>query len=164
MLEKKINEEIISKQIILIDTNNIKIGVVDIDKALHMAYGFGLDLVQMNDEDMPVCKMLDYKKYLYEATKAMKKMKKQSETKDLIFRPNTFINDLNRIIKQAQKFIENDDSVRFTVRFKGREVTYLNKAVQSFDIILNELIIPKNYTIKRDEYVNNNRMVLLISK
>lgn len=164
MLEKKINREILSKQVVLIDMTNTKIGIVDINKALSVADDSGLDLVQMNDDDIPVCKMLNYQKYLFEMKKAMKKMKKPSETKDLMFRPNTFINDLNRMIKQAQKFIEDEDNVRFTVRFKGREVSFVDNAIKSFDFILNELKIPTNYNIKKDENVNNNKMVLLISK
>lgn len=164
MIEKKINESIVAKSVVLIGVDNVKIGEVDLKTALRIADDNEMDLVQMNDEDVPVCKILNYSKMLYEQKKAMKQNKThKTETKELGFRPNIFINDLLRLIKKAQECVDDGDNVKFTVKLKGRELNNINNVVKSFDLIESSVKLPKGYSFKRDN-ISDGKMIFTISK
>jgi translation initiation factor IF-3 len=171
VFEKLKNEEILKaefRNLTVIDEDGNKVGVVKPNDAIKLAYDKNLDLVMVGDinAENPVCKIMDYSKYIYDMKKKNKNKNNNNHNiiKELCFRPNTFINDLQRLVKQAQGFIDDNMSVRFTVQFKGREVSFAHKALESFNYIEKELKLPKGYTIKRQDVVNNNKMTLLISK
>ena len=170
MFEKLKNEEILKaefRNLTVIDEDGNNVGVVKPNDAIKLAYDKNLDLVMVGDinSENPVCKIMDYSKYLYDMKKKNKnKNSNNNITKELCFRPNTFINDLQRLVKQAQGFVDDNMSVRFTVQFKGREVSFAYKALESFNYIEKEIKLPKGYNIKRQDVVNNNKMTLLISK
>lgn len=103
-------------------------GIMNTRDALKMAQDANLDLVEINPKaSPPVCKIIDYGKYKYDEKKKQaeaKKNQKIQELKELTFRPNTDENDLNHKLSQAKEFIEEGHKVKFTVRFKGREITH----------------------------------------
>ena len=160
-----INKTIISKTVRLISSDSKNLGLMSTTKALDMAMDEGLDLVQISDGDEPTCKILDYQKHVYEQKKLKKKNKKNTvENKELQFRPNTDVNDIERLIKKAQKFIDAGNNVKFIVRFKGREVTFNDNVIASFDKITKSLVLPKLYKISNDVVVKGNRMGLYVTR
>ncbi|MDC3143417.1 translation initiation factor IF-3 [Pelagibacteraceae bacterium] len=121
----RVNERITSDTVRLINEKGENIGIVEISEALTKAESAGLDLVEISPNvTPPVCKILDFGKYKYEAQKkASVAKKKQKETilKEIKMRPGTDVHDYNFKVKAAQKFIKSGDKVKFTIRFKGRE-------------------------------------------
>ena len=100
------------------------------NKAISIAKEEGLDLIEIAPKaNPPVCKIIDMGKYKYEAQKKAskaKKKQKKSELKEIKLRPVTETHDYNFKIKHAQKFLSKGDKVKFTIRFKGRELMHSN--------------------------------------
>jgi len=163
-MNKIINNEITAKRVILIGTSGEQLGEMSFSEAYKIADEYSLDLVQMNDTDIPVCKIMNYSKLVYESKKKNKIKNKKPEMKELKLRPTTDKNDLKRLINQANGFIEKSNNVKFTVQFRGREIYNIDNALLNFDFIQENVKILKGYSIKRDEIVNNKKMVLIISK
>ena len=97
-------------------------------EAMKIAENLGLDLVEIQPNvDPPVCKILDYGKYKYEAQKRKNEAKKKQkiiEVKEIKLRPNIDSNDFIVKMKQVKKFIDNGDKVKITLRFRGREMAH----------------------------------------
>lgn len=114
-----------------------QLGVLSIDEALKTAFNLGLDLVEIQPNvDPPVCKILDYGKYKYEAQKRKNEAKKKQkiiEIKEIKLRPNIDSNDFLVKMKQVKKFIDNGDKVKITLRFRGREMAHQDIGVSVLD-------------------------------
>mgnify|MGYP003146886055 CR=1 FL=1 len=99
-----------------------------VEKALELAQRRGLDLVEVAPEaDPPVCKIIDYGKFRYEAQKREKEARRKSQTVDLKevrFRPHTDDHDFNFKVKHARGFLEGGDKVKAWVQFRGRDIIY----------------------------------------
>tara|TARA_Y100001970_G_C14082118_1_gene775299 strand:- start:214 stop:672 length:459 start_codon:yes stop_codon:yes gene_type:complete len=111
----------------LIDSEGNKRGVMDLNSALNIAQESNLDLVQISDSgDAPVCKILDFGKYLYQKQKKIKKNKKNQHiihVKEIRLRLNTGQHDLITKLNKAKKFLEDGNKIKFSIRFRGREIT-----------------------------------------
>ena len=107
---------------------NVEVGVYDTQTALRMAQDQGLDLVEISPQaDPPVCKIIDYNKFLYEKKKREKEMKaksKVSEVKEIRFTPNTDDHDFDFKSKHAQNFLKDGNKVKAYVQFKGRAIMF----------------------------------------
>ena len=108
------------------------LGVMATQEALRLARSDGLDLVEINPKaSPPVCKILDYGKYKYEEKKKAAETKRKQttvEVKEVKLRPKTDDHDLNFKARAARRFIEDGNKVKFTVRFRGREIAHPQKA------------------------------------
>jgi translation initiation factor IF-3 len=126
----RINGAIRAPKIRLIDENGEMVGEVSPAEALELAEKAGLDLVEISpNATPPVCKILDYGKYKYEQQKkAAEARKKQKviEVKELKMRPGIEEHDYQVKLKAAKKFIEAEDKVKFTLRFRGREMAHVD--------------------------------------
>ena len=111
--------------------DNIEVGVYPIQEALKMAQEQGLDLVEISpNADPPVCKIIDYNKFLYEKKKKEKEMKaksKASEVKEIRFTPNTDDHDFDFKAKHAEKFLKDGNKVKAYVQFKGRAIQFKDR-------------------------------------
>ena len=107
---------------------NIEVGVYSIQEAQKIAQEQGLDLVEISpNADPPVCKVIDYNKFLYEKKKKEKEMKaksKASEVKEIRFTPNTDDHDFDFKAKHAEKFLKDGNKVKAYVQFKGRAIQF----------------------------------------
>jgi translation initiation factor IF-3 len=107
---------------------NVEVGVYDTQAAQRMAQDQGLDLVEISPQaDPPVCKIIDYNKFLYEKKKKEKEMKaksKVSEVKEIRFTPNTDDHDFDFKSKHAQNFLKDGNKVKAYVQFKGRAIMF----------------------------------------
>lgn len=108
--------------------DNVEVGVYSIQEALRFATDQGLDLVEISpNADPPVCKIIDYNKFLYEKKKKEKEMKansKVSEVKEIRFTPNTDDHDFNFKAKHAEDFLKEGNKVKAYVQFKGRAIMF----------------------------------------
>ena len=131
----KINERIRALEVQVISSDGKNLGTLPTRKAIEIARQEGLDLIEISpNANPPVCKIIDIGKYKYDLQKKAKKTKKKQKIinlKEIKLRPVTETHDYNFKIKNAQKFLEKGDKVKFTVRFKGREMqhTHLGKVL-----------------------------------
>ncbi|MBN7769687.1 translation initiation factor IF-3 [Marinobacter daepoensis] len=122
-----INENIDATEVRLIDAEGNQVGIVPIEDALRMAEEATLDLVQVTDSDPIVCKIMDYGKKIFEEKKAKaaaKKKQKQTQVKELKFRPGTDEGDYQVKLRNLIRFLENGDRGKITIRFRGREMAH----------------------------------------
>jgi translation initiation factor IF-3 len=107
---------------------NITPGIVSLAEAMKIADELGLDLVEISPgANPPVCRCIDYNKFLYEEKKKKKEMKakaKTSEVKEIRFTPNTDDHDFDFKVKHAEKFLEDGNKVKAHVQFKGRAIMF----------------------------------------
>lgn len=126
-----INEQIRFAEVQVIDEKGEKIGKMSTGKALDMAYEKGLDLVLVSpNKDNPVCKMLNYSKYKFEMAKKAKEARKNQkiiEIKEIRLSPNIDKHDLEVKAKNANKFIASGNKVKVSMRFRGRELNFVNQ-------------------------------------
>jgi translation initiation factor IF-3 len=124
----RINQEIRSREVQLIDSTGDNKGVVDFQTAMGMAEAAGLDLVEIApNSSPPVCKILDYGKYKYQAQKkAAEARKKQKivEVKEIKLRPMIDDHDYDVKMRSMKRFFEEGDKVKITLRFRGRELAH----------------------------------------
>jgi translation initiation factor IF-3 len=124
----RINEEISVLRVRLVDERGGMVGVVERSEALTMAADAGLDLVEIAPgADPPVCKILDYGKFKYEEQKKKNEARKKQkiiEVKEIKLRPSIDIHDYAVKMRSMNKFIEEGDKVKVTMRFRGRELAH----------------------------------------
>ncbi|MBL6718900.1 MAG: translation initiation factor IF-3 [Pseudomonadota bacterium] len=123
-----INEAIEATEVRLIDSTGEQLGIVPRDEALAIAQNRGLDLVLMAAEATPpVCRILDYGKMVFEAKKEknlQKKRQKQTQVKEMKFRPGTEEADYQVKLRNLTRFLEDGDKAKVTLRFRGRELLH----------------------------------------
>ena len=123
----RINEQIRVPRVRLVG-DNVEVGIYDTRKALQIADELELDLVEISPNgDPPVCKILDYQKYVYQQKKKLKEMKSNSksvEIKEIRFGPNTDEHDFQFKLRHAQEFLKNGNKVKASIFFKGRSINF----------------------------------------
>ena len=124
------NHRINSQEVQVIASSGENLGIMNTTKAISIAKEEGLDLIEIApNANPPVCKIIDMGKFKYEAQKKANKAKKRQkkiELKEIKLRPVTEVHDYNFKLKNAQKFLSKGDKVKFTIRFKGRELMHSN--------------------------------------
>jgi len=124
----------------LIGPDNEQLGVVNIREALDSAKEQGLDLIEIAaTANPPVCRIMDYGKYKYDTAKKEKEAhakQKGGDLKGIYLRPGTDDHDLEFKLKNALKFLKDGDKVKFTVRFRSREITHPEFAKQLLDKVV----------------------------
>jgi translation initiation factor IF-3 len=125
---------------VIIDSTGEMLGVLPTHEALRRAGDLGLDLVEVNPKaEPPVCKILDYGKFKYEEKKKAGEAKRKQtvvDVKEVKLRPKTDDHDLDFKVRAARRFIEAGHKVKFTVRFRGREITHPEKAQEQLNIVI----------------------------
>ena len=126
--EPRMNDEIRTPTIRLIDPEGNMIGVVPVKQGLAMAEQYGLDLVEISpDAEPPVAKIMDFGKHIYEAKKqqaAAKKNQVRTQVKEMKFRPGTEEGDYQVKLRNLVRFLEHGDKAKVTLRFRGREMAH----------------------------------------
>lgn len=127
----------------LIDANGENVGIVTMDEALQAAYDADMDLVEIAPQaDPPVCRVIDYGKFMYERTKKEKEAKKAQKTieiKEIRLRPKTTDHHKSFKIRDARRWLEEGKKVRVRVRFRGRERDYPEIAIADLNEIAEAL-------------------------
>ncbi|MDF3055000.1 MAG: translation initiation factor [Gammaproteobacteria bacterium] len=127
----------------LIGATGEKIGVTQLRDALNQAQAENLDLVEISPNgDPPVCRIMDFGKYRFEQSKKQMRHKrklKQVQLKELKMRPGTDIGDYQVKMRKAVEFLKEGDKVKFTVRFRGREISFQNLGAEMLERIQKDL-------------------------
>ena len=136
------NERIRAQEVQVINSQGQNLGTLRLKEAIEAAKQEGLDLIEISpNANPPVCKIIDIGKYKYDLQKKANKARKKQKIinlKEIKLRPVTEIHDYNFKIKNAQKFLEKGDKVKFTVRFKGREMQHTDLGNKLMDRIITD--------------------------
>ena len=140
----KTNDRIRSLEVQVIGSDGKNLGILKTQEAINIAKQEGLDLIEISpNAKPPVCKIIDIGKYKYDLQKKANKAKKKQKVislKEIKLRPVTDIHDYNFKIKNAQKFLTKGDKVKFTVKFKGREMQHTNLGYELMKRIINDTL------------------------
>jgi translation initiation factor IF-3 len=130
----KINDQITTDPIRVIDSEGVMLGILSLKEGIEKAEEVGLDLVEVSpNAKPPVCKIIEYGKFKYAAQKKAaeaRKKQKTVEVKEIKFRPNIDTNDYEIKMRSVRKFISSGDKVKITMRFRGREMTHQDIGVK----------------------------------
>jgi translation initiation factor IF-3 len=141
--KNRINEDITANEVRLIDINGEQAGIVSLSEAQAMADEAGVDLVEISpNAEPPVCKVMDYGKFLFEKSKEQKEQKKkqkQIQVKEVKFRPGTDIGDYEVKLRNLRKFLEGGDKAKVTIRFRGREMAHQEIGIELLNRIKTDL-------------------------
>ena len=161
----RINEQIKSDTVRLISNDGDQLGVVSLQDALNKADNVGLDLVEISpNTNPPVCKILDYGKYIYEKQKLETKNKKKQHVihvKEIRVRPNTGDHDLLTKLSRAKKFLEAGDKVKITVMYRGREMARQDMGVNTLNRVVD--ILDDFAEIDKQANMEGRRLSLILS-
>jgi len=149
----------------LIGSRGEQIGVVDRNEALNMAADEGLDLVEVSpNAEPPVCKIMDYGKYLYQKKRKVRQSSQKQATtqmKELRFRPETDPHDLEIKVNKARKFLEKGNRVQFTVFFRGRQMMHRDQGYEALESVTEALDdIAK---VEREPKFSGKRLTMVVA-
>ncbi|HEY1045078.1 MAG TPA: translation initiation factor IF-3 [Bacteroidia bacterium] len=161
----KINRYI-SADTVRVVGDGVEPAVYSIDKALKMAEEMGLDLVEISpNAEPPVCKIVDYNKFLYEQKKKQKELKANAvvnEVKEIRFGPNTDEHDVDFKLKHATKFLNEGAKVRAYVFFKGRTIVYKERGEELLMRFANKLIEDGIAKLESTPKQEGKKMIILL--
>lgn len=139
----RVNDMIDVPEVRLIDENGDNIGVVSIQRAIELAENAGLDLAELSpNAKPPVCKILDFGKYKYEAQKkanVARKRQKTIEVKEIKMRPGIETHDYDVKMRSIHRFISEGDKVKVTLRFRGREMVHQDRGMNVLQRVREDL-------------------------
>lgn len=139
----RVNDQIDVEKVRVIDADGEMVGVITVEEGVELAFEVGLDLVEVSPHaDPPVCKILDYGKFKYEAQKKANEARKKQkviEVKEIKMRPGIDEHDYQTKMKAVRKFLENGDKVKMTIRFRGREMTHQDLGMKVLDRVRDDL-------------------------
>lgn len=160
-----INEQIFAKEVRLIGSESEQLGVVSITQARSMAEEQGLDLVLMSpNSNPPVCKIMDYGKYKFDAIKKEKELKKNQnivDLKEVQLSMTIDTHDLQTKAKHANRFLTGGDKVKIVLRMKGRQQAYAKNGIE---IVKNFFeMCSENGTVDKAPEIMGKNIVLIVS-
>jgi translation initiation factor IF-3 len=139
----RINNRIRAREVRLIAEDGEQVGIIDVREAQRLAEERELDLVEVApNANPPVCRLMDYGKFRYEQSKKdreARKHQKQTELKEVRLRPKTDEHDIAVKAKRARRFLQAGDKVKFTLRFRGRELAHTNIGREILDQLIEQL-------------------------
>ena len=134
------------------------------EEALANAEGVGLDLVEVSATEPPVCKIMDYGKYRYKQSKKLHDAKKSQtiiQVKEIKLKSKTEEHDVQVKIKHIKKFLKNNDKVKISMMFRGREIAFTEIGRKLMDEIKNELV--NECIIDQEPRLEGRNMVMIVS-
>ena len=139
----RVNEDIDVSNVRVVDANAEQLGVLPIERALQLAAEAGLDLVEVApNADPPVCKILDYGKFKYEAQKKKNEARKKQkiiDVKEIKMRPSIDEHDYQVKMRNMRRFLDDGDKVKVTIRFRGREMAHQELGMKVLDRVREDL-------------------------
>nr|P33319.1 RecName: Full=Translation initiation factor IF-3 [Proteus hauseri]AAC36812.1 translation initiation factor IF3 [Proteus vulgaris] len=164
--QNRINSEIRAHEVRLTGLDGEQIGVVSLKEALEKAEEAGADLVEISpNAEPPVCRIMDYGKFLYEKSKTLKEQKKEQkviQVKEVKFRPGTDEGDYQVKLRNLIRFLEDGDKAKVTLRFRGREMAHQQIGMEVLNRIrqdLDELATVESFPNK----IEGRQMIMVLA-
>ncbi|WP_071783235.1 MULTISPECIES: translation initiation factor IF-3 [Leminorella] len=162
----RINTEIRAREVRLTGIDGEQIGIVSLNEALQKAEEAGVDLVEISpNAEPPVCRIMDYGKFLYEKSKATKEQKKKQkvvQVKEIKFRPGTDDGDYQVKLRSLVRFLEEGDKAKITLRFRGREMAHQQIGMEVLNRVrddLAELAVVESYPSR----IEGRQMIMVLA-
>ena len=159
------NGQIKSDPVRLIDETGAQMGIVSIEQAMDMAAERGLDLAEISpNAEPPVCRLLDYGKFLYNESKKRqesKKKQKQTTVKEVKYRPGTDVGDYDVKMRNVVKFLTEGNKVKLTMRFRGREMAHRELGLQMLERIRDD--VEELAVVEAKPSLEGRQMVMVIA-
>ncbi len=150
--EARLNDAITARRVRVIGADGEAVGIVSLDEAKQLAYDADLDLVEISpNAEPPVCKVMDYGKYIFEINKKQqiaKKNQKQIQVKEIKFRPGTDEGDYQVKLRSLIKFLNEGDKTKITLRYRGREMAHKEigmDLLKRIEVDLEELAVVEQF-------------------
>jgi len=161
----RLNADITAPEVRLIGSDGEQIGIVTIEEALEKAREATLDLVEIvPNAEPPVCRIMDYGKYVFEQKKqkqAAKKKQKQVQVKEMKFRPHTGEGDYQVKLRNVRRFLEDGDRAKITMRFRGREHAHRELGLDVLRRVEKDL--EEIATVEQQPAMEGRQMVMVIA-
>ncbi|VFP85694.1 Translation initiation factor IF-3 [Buchnera aphidicola (Cinara pseudotaxifoliae)] len=162
----RVNYEIRSAEVRLTGLKGESLGIVSIHQALEKAKIQGFDLVEISPNSKPpVCRIMNYGKFLYEKNKALKKQKKKQrivQIKEIKFRPNTDEGDYQVKLRNLIRFLKDGNKIKITLRFRGREMTHKDIGINMLNRLKNDLST-LTYVESFPTRIEGRQMIMILS-
>jgi len=139
-------------------------GVITLEEALANAESVGLDLVEVSATEPPVCKIMDYGKYRYKQSKKLHDAKKSQtiiQVKEIKLKPKTEDHDVQVKLKHIKKFLKDNNKVKISMMFRGREIAFTEIGRKLMDEVKNELV--NEGIIDQEPRLEGRNMVMIVS-
>lgn len=163
--EPRVNRRIRGPELRVIDPDGEQLGIMDIEDALDRAEEAGLDLVEVAPmAKPPVCRIMDYGKYKYQQKKRSAEAKKKSarvELKEVKLRPKTDDHDFLTKVRHARSFLEEGNKVKFTIMFRGREITH--PEIASRMLVRAAELLTDAADVEQDGRLEGRNMTMMLS-
>jgi translation initiation factor IF-3 len=160
-----VNQDINAESIRVVGDDGEMLGVMSVDQALAKAEEIGLDLVEISpNSDPPVCKILDYGKFKYQAQKKANEARKKQkiiEVKEIKMRPSIERHDYDVKMRAINKFLDEGDKVKVTIRFRGREFLHQELGMQMLQRVRDE--IEEKAKVEAVPKMEGRQMVMVVA-
>jgi translation initiation factor IF-3 len=160
-----VNERILAPEVRVINPEGEQVGIVSIEKALVLAEEASLDLVEISpNAEPPVCRIMDYGKFRFEENKKLqtqRKKTKQTQVKEIKFRPGTDIGDYKIKLKKLIEFLEEGDRTKVTLRFRGREMAHQELGMELLMRVKADLA--EHGTVEQEPKMEGRLMVMVLA-
>jgi len=161
----RLNRDITAAEVRLIGADGDQVGIVSIEEAMRTAADADLDLVEIvPNAEPPVCRIMDYGKFVFEAKKQkqeQRKKQKQVQVKEVKFRPGTDIGDYKVKLRNLTKFLENGDKCKVTMRFRGREHAHRELGLELLERVESDL--QEISQVEQRPMMEGRQMVMVLS-
>ncbi|HER26243.1 MAG TPA: translation initiation factor IF-3 [Rhodospirillales bacterium] len=161
----RVNDMIDAPQVRVVGADGEMVGVISVEEGIELALDSGLDLVEVSpNADPPVCKVLDYGKYKYEEQKKRNEARKKQkviEVKEIKMRPGIDVHDYEVKMRNANRFLGHGDKVKFTIRFRGREMAHQGLGMDVLNRIKEEL--EDQIKIEQFPRIEGRLMVMIVA-
>lgn len=161
----RVNDMIDAESVRVVGADGEMVGVISVAEGIELAFEAGLDLVEVSpNADPPVCKVLDYGKYKYEEQKKRNEARKKQkvvEVKEIKMRPSIDIHDYEVKMRNARRFLGNEDKVKFTIRFRGREMAHQELGMDVLNRIRTEL--DEDVKIEQFPRIEGRLMIMIVA-
>ncbi|WP_073961043.1 translation initiation factor IF-3 [Sodalis-like endosymbiont of Proechinophthirus fluctus] len=162
----RINREIRAADVRLTGIDGEQIGIISLNEAIEKAEEYGVDLVEISpNAEPPVCRIMDYGKFLYEKSKSAKEQKKKQkiiQVKEIKFRPGTDEGDYQIKLRNLVRFLEDGDKAKITLRFRGREMAHQQIGIEVLNRVrddLSELAVVESFPSK----IEGRQMIMVLA-
>jgi translation initiation factor IF-3 len=160
-----VNQDINAESIRVVGDDGEMLGVMSVDQAMAKAEAIGLDLVEISpNSDPPVCKILDYGKFKYQAQKKANEARKKQkiiEVKEIKMRPSIERHDYDVKLRAINKFLDEGDKVKVTIRFRGREFLHQELGMQMLERVRDE--IEEKAKVEAVPKMEGRQMVMVVA-
>jgi len=164
--DAQINEQIRDKEVRLVSSEGEQLGIMPIDRALQLAEQQDLDLVKIAaNAKPPVCKIMDYGKFRYEASRREKEARKNQKVitvKQVQLSATIDAHDMEVKAKQARGFLADGDKLKVVIRFRGRQMSYAASGAKIMELFLTYLE-EGSYVIERVPKVEGRNMIMIVN-